>query len=91
MIGKSTAEYIFIKATIAVLRLIAPLSVLYATWTLLVPAPAHPDPKWAPLNSCSLIYASLESAFFVFIYLPRRYYLQKARTLLLSRGRRCVF
>lgn len=80
MLGNSFAEYVFIKAAIAALRLIAPLSVLWVAWILLVPAPVYHDPKWAPLYSCSLIYASLEIAFFVCVYLPRRYHLQKART-----------
>ncbi|KAF8550891.1 hypothetical protein OG21DRAFT_1418930 [Imleria badia] len=78
MIGKSIPEYIFITTTITALRLIAPLSALYVAWTLLVPAPAHLDPKWTLLYSCFLIYASLEAAFFVCVYLPRRYHLQKA-------------
>lgn len=79
MLGKSLPEYIFIKVAIAALRLIAPLSVLWVAWSLLVPAPAHLDPKWALLSTCSLTYASLEAAFFVCIYLPRRYHLQKVR------------
>jgi len=83
MLGKSVPEYIFIRVAIAAFRLIAPLSLLYVAWMLLVPAPIHPDSKWALLHSCSLIYASLEAAFFVCVYLPRRYHLQKARTVVL--------
>ena len=83
MIGKSIPEYIFIKTAIAALRLIAPCSVLCVAWMLLVPAPAQLDPKWALLYSRSLIYASLEAAFFVCVYLPRRYHLQKACTIFL--------
>lgn len=81
MLGKSIPEYIFIKAAIAVLQLIAPFSALCVAWVLLVPAPAHLDPKWTLLYSCSMIYASLEAAFFVCVYLPRRYHLQKVRTI----------
>lgn len=83
MLGKSIPEYIFIKTAIAALRLIAPLSVLWVACMLLVPAPAYHDPKWALLYSCSLIYASLEAAFFICVYLPRRYHLQKACTIIL--------
>jgi O-antigen ligase len=83
MLGKSIPEYIFIRTAIAALRLIAPLSVLCVAWMLQVPAPAQLDPKWAFLYSCSLIYASLEAAFFVCIYLPRRYRLQKVCTIVL--------
>ena len=80
MLGKSMPEYIFIITAIAALRLIAPLSALCVAWILLVPAPAHLDAKWALLYSCSMIYASLEAAFFVCVYLPRRYHLQRVRT-----------
>ena len=83
MIGKSIPEYIFIRTAIAALRLIAPLSVLCVAWMLLVPAPTHIDPKLALLYSCLFIYASLEAVFFVCVYLPRRYHLQKARTIVL--------
>lgn len=77
MLGKSIPEYIFIKTAIAALQSIIPLSVLYVAWMLLV---APPDPKWMPLYSCLLIYASLEIVFFACVYLPRRHHLQKART-----------
>ena len=89
MIGKSIPEYVFIKAAITALRLIAPLSIVWVALVLLVPAPAHLDPKWTLLHSCSLMYASLEVVFFVCAYLPRRYHLQKVRILILCRGRWC--
>ncbi|KAH0827380.1 hypothetical protein J3R83DRAFT_4033 [Lanmaoa asiatica] len=78
MLGKSLPEYIFIKVTIAALQLITPLSVIWVAWILLAPAPTHLDPKWALFYSCSLICASLEAAFFICVYLPRRHHLQRA-------------
>ena len=56
---------------------------LSAAWLLLGLAPTHFDLEWAFLYSCSLIQAFLEAAFFVCIYLPRRYRLQKAPTIIL--------
>ncbi|KAF8124976.1 hypothetical protein EV363DRAFT_695178 [Boletus edulis] len=77
MLGKSVPEYIFIQVAIAVLRLIAPLSMLCVAWMLLVPVSTGPDPEWRLFYSCLRIYAPLEAAFFLCVYLPRRYRLQE--------------
>ena len=92
MLGKTIPEYIFIRAAISGLRLIAPLSALCVAWTLLVPAsiPTYLDSKWTLFYSCGRVYATLEVAFFVCVYLPRRYHLQKARTFVRVVGRRCI-
>ncbi|KIJ67990.1 hypothetical protein HYDPIDRAFT_83194 [Hydnomerulius pinastri MD-312] len=77
MIGKSIPEYIFIRAAIFGLRLVAPASLLYLTWEV-----AGQPHKRTSLKLSLGIYASIEAAFFLFVYLPRRYHLQKARAAL---------
>lgn len=69
MIGHSIPEYIFIRIAIFALRSVAPLSFLYLGTSLLLG-------QW--LYTAWLgIYASLEAAFYLFVYLPRTYALQK--------------
>ncbi|KAI9511086.1 hypothetical protein F5148DRAFT_1274424 [Russula earlei] len=69
MIGNSWPEYLFIRIAIFALRLIAPLSLIHLA------ASYHAG---AFLLSPFLgAYALLEAAFFLFVYLPRSYYLQR--------------
>jgi hypothetical protein len=70
MISNSPLAYIFIRLTVLLLRLIAPLSIEYCFLRVLVP-------KYAalPLPLEIIIYA--ETAFYFAVYLPRRYVLQK--------------
>ncbi|TFK46586.1 hypothetical protein OE88DRAFT_1637890 [Heliocybe sulcata] len=69
MIGQSLSEWIFIRASILLLRSVAPLSLLYLSlcWyfstTLLS--------KWV------WRYALVETSFFLFVYLPRKRLLQR--------------
>lgn len=71
MIGHSWPEYVFIRAAILALRLIAPLSVIYLA------ASYHAG---AFLFSPFLgIYALVEAAFFLLVYWPRSFYLQRVR------------
>lgn len=69
MIGHSWPEYVFIRLSVSALRLVAPLSIVYlgASWsagTFL----------WSPLFGA---YAVIESSFFLLVYLPRRFRLQR--------------
>jgi hypothetical protein len=69
MIGHSVPEYIFIRFSIACLRLVAPLSIAYvaASWY---------RGQW--IYSALLgYYATLEAVFYLFVYLPRTYYMQQ--------------
>ncbi|EGN95777.1 hypothetical protein SERLA73DRAFT_95386, partial [Serpula lacrymans var. lacrymans S7.3] len=70
MIGKTLPEYIFIRASIFLLRAIAPVSLLYLPWSLLW----QRNLQFSWLTS----YAVVESLFFTLVYLPRRHVLQKA-------------
>lgn len=69
MIGHSTSEYIFIRCAIAALRLVAPLSLL------IVGVSWYTD-SWIGHRWLGY-YASLEAFFYLLVYLPRSYYLQK--------------
>lgn len=71
MIGNSWLDYVLIRISILALRLIAPLSIIYLaasyyTSTFL----------WSPLLGA---YALVEAAFYLFVYLPRSFYLQQVR------------
>ena len=69
MIGNSWPEYIFIRISITTLRLIAPLSIIYLA------ASYHVAPfLWFPFLG---LYALVEAAFYLFVYLPRSFYLQQ--------------
>ncbi|KAF8259394.1 Alpha/Beta hydrolase protein [Lactarius quietus] len=69
MIGQTWPEYIFIRASIFGLRLVAPLSIVYlaASWR------AHTF-LWSPVLG---VYALIEAPFFLLVYLPRQYRLQR--------------
>ncbi|CAL1694590.1 unnamed protein product [Somion occarium] len=70
MIGHSVPEYIFIRICITGLRLIAPLSILYLIACLYTNT-------WI-LSPWIAAYAFVEAAFYLLVYLPRSWYLQKA-------------
>lgn len=70
MIGNSLPEYIFIRASIACLRLVAPLSVAYTLTSLYAGEILYC--RWLGL------YAIAETIFYAFVYVPRSYWLQKA-------------
>ena len=69
MIGRSYPEYIFIRICIFGLRLIAPLSIAYvvASWY---------SGNWL-FHTYLGYYALLEAAFYLCVYLPRSWHLQK--------------
>ncbi|KAF8470419.1 hypothetical protein DFH94DRAFT_637653 [Russula ochroleuca] len=69
MIGHSRPEYVFIRIAILALRLIAPLSIFY-----LVVSYRAAAFLWSPFLG---VYAVVEAAFFLNVYLPRRFYLQQ--------------
>lgn len=74
MLGTSLPEYVFIRTSIALLQLVAPCSFIYVTYF----AAAQPTTRWqASLG----VYAVVEILFYILVYLPRRYLLQKARIL----------
>ncbi len=73
MIGDSWPEYVLIRISILALRLIAPLSIFYLA------ASYHASAfLWSPFLGA---YALVEAAFYLFVYLPRSYYLQQVRCL----------
>jgi hypothetical protein len=71
MIGHSWPEYVFIRIAILALRLIAPLSIVYLAASYRASAFL-----WSP---CIGVYALVEAAFFLFVYLPRSFHLQQVR------------
>ena len=74
MIGTSLVELVFIKIAITLLRLVAPLSLVYIA----------AEYYWrGTLNFASplTLYALSEFVFFTLVYLPRRRYLQKVGPL----------
>ncbi|KAH7111838.1 hypothetical protein B0J11DRAFT_543139 [Dendryphion nanum] len=73
MIGTSIFDYIFIRVCIFTLHLIAPLSVFYCLSSLIYPAPFH-------ATRILQVWATLETAFYLLVYHPRRLYLQRAAT-----------
>jgi hypothetical protein len=87
MIGTSVYDYIFIQACIIFLHWIAPLSIFYCVGSFLFP---HRFPG----SQVAQTWATLETAFYFFVYHPRRIYLQRAAThpTLVSReDRRALF
>lgn len=72
MIGTSRWDYVFIRSCIFLLHSIAPLSILYCI-VILVVRPASYRIHWY-LEAWILA----ETAFYTFLYLPRKYYLQHA-------------
>ena len=72
MITDSKPEYVFIRLSILGLRLIAPLSIAFVAWGAYN---GHvPRPTWL------FCYAAVESAFYLFVYLPRSFLLQRVRS-----------
>ncbi|MCJ1421370.1 hypothetical protein MMC32_007733 [Xylographa parallela] len=72
MIGTSFKEYAFIRACIFFLHYIAPLSIACCVLTLLIRHSGFRIPKLLE------IIAVAETSFYLFVYLPRRHYLQHA-------------
>ena len=71
MIGQSWPEYIFIRISIPALRLIAPSSIVYLAASFY-----HGTFLWSPILG---IYTLTEATFFLFVYLPRRFSMQRVR------------
>jgi hypothetical protein len=71
MIGTSFRDYVFIRLCIAALHWIAPLSVLFCLSFLIHPIPLR-------VSRMLHVWTSLEAAFHLLVYLPRRVYLQRA-------------
>lgn len=73
MIGISVWDYIFIRACIFLLHLVAPVSVAYSVVSWLLHLPFH-------VPRVLEVWLALEAAFYLLFYLPRRNYLQKIAT-----------
>lgn len=73
MIGTSFYDYIFIRLCITALHWITPLSVLYCLSSLIHPVPFR-------VSRMLQVWTILETAFYLFVYHPRRLYLQGAAT-----------
>ncbi|PMB64133.1 hypothetical protein BM221_009926 [Beauveria bassiana] len=71
MIGTSLWDYIFIRACIFFLHLIAPVSIIYTLVNVLVGLPFQ-------LPQALQVWLALEASFYLAVYLPYRKYLQKA-------------
>ncbi|PVH91207.1 hypothetical protein DM02DRAFT_706393, partial [Periconia macrospinosa] len=73
MIGTSVRDYIFIRSCIFILHWIAPLSILYCLSSLVYPSLFH-------VSRILQLWATLETAFYLLVYHPRKIYLQRAAT-----------
>ncbi|KAH7341169.1 hypothetical protein BKA66DRAFT_448342 [Pyrenochaeta sp. MPI-SDFR-AT-0127] len=73
MIGTSIHDYILIRFCIFVLHWIAPFSILYCLSSLVYSAPFH-------VSRILQVWATLETAFYILVYHPRKIYLQRAAT-----------
>lgn len=73
MIGTSTPEYILIRICISALRLVAPLSVIFSGVLIFQKPQNH---TYRVLEAVFIA----ESAFYLLVYLPRKYYLQATAT-----------
>jgi hypothetical protein len=73
MIGTSTPEYVFIRACIAGLRVITPLSILYCLYCACLPV----IPSKSRLPLWIGVWPFVETVFFLLFYLPRRWILQR--------------
>ena len=73
MIGKTRKEYVFIRASIALLRLVAPASIVslfaYLIGSLYM--------RKLLISPWFAIYPAAEASFYLLVYLPRRAFLQK--------------
>lgn len=74
MIGNSWWDYVFIRCCISFLHFIAPASAFYCAATLIVRPWAYRIPMAIE------IWAMAETFFFLFVYLPRSYILQRPVT-----------
>jgi len=73
MASSSLWNYIFIRTSIFVLHLIAPVSTLYSLVTALIHFPVY-------IPRILETWLALEAAFFLLVYLPLNLYLQRAAT-----------
>jgi hypothetical protein len=73
MIGISTWDYVFIRTCIFLLRLIAPLSVIYSLVSCLIHFPFY-------IPHVLEVWLNLEAVFYLLVYLPRKNYLQAVVT-----------
>ncbi|KAH6880396.1 hypothetical protein B0T10DRAFT_463956 [Thelonectria olida] len=73
MVGTSVWGYVFVRTSIFLLHLAAPLSVVYSLASWLVHLPFR-----IPL--ALEIWLAFETAFYLFVYLPRKAYLQTVTT-----------
>lgn len=73
MVGTSVLDYVFIRGCIFLLHPIAPLSTVYSVTNSFIHLPFR-LPR--PLE----IWLAFEALFYLFIYLPRKVYLQKPAT-----------
>jgi hypothetical protein len=69
MIGTSLPEYIFIRASILVVRAITPLSIFYCAFSIA-------DPPSSAAGKCLLTYCAVEAGFWLLVYVPRSRALQ---------------
>ncbi|KAF2710780.1 hypothetical protein K504DRAFT_375519 [Pleomassaria siparia CBS 279.74] len=76
MIGTSLGAYIFIRSCIFFLHWIAPLSILCSISSLFTTSPFY----HTRLGRALQIWAAIETAFYLFIYHPRKIYLQRPAT-----------
>jgi hypothetical protein len=74
MIGKATWDYILIQTAIVGFRLIAPAGLLYL-------AASFHRQKFL-ISPWLGFYALAEAAFYLFVYLPRNYQIQKVTLIL---------
>ena len=88
MIGQSRSAYFLVRIGVLLFRAITPLSVLYCSLRLL----------WRPVVSRALlpldIIASAEATFYICVFLPRRYFLQREAVhppILCPNDRRVLF
>ncbi|KAI9730206.1 MAG: hypothetical protein M1834_005970 [Cirrosporium novae-zelandiae] len=84
MIGTSTWDLVFIRSCIFLLRCIAPLGILYCLIAFLVPPPRF------LIFKVLEVWCVSEAAFYLLLYLPRKFYLQAPAThpTLIPRERR---
>ena len=71
MIGKSRKEYVFIRLSIAALCLVAPASIGYLAACVYY--------KRFLISPWFAVYPIAEASFYLLVYLPRSFYLQKVR------------
>ena len=74
MAGTSTWDYVFIRTSIFLLHLLAPLSVTYSLLAPLINPPLFHVPRILE------IWLNLEAVFYLAVYFPRRAYLQAIAT-----------